>query len=99
MTNFTFSEKLWKYPGEKATWYFLTFDKAFSSKVRELSGKQKGWGQVKVEVTIGKTVWATSLFPGKGSVFVLPVKAAVRKAENLVAGSVVRGQFKLVGRI
>jgi len=42
---------------------------------------------MKVHVTIGETAWDTSIFPDKGSGgWLLPVKAAVRKAEELVVG-------------
>ena len=45
---------------------------------------------MKVKVTIGGTRWETSLFPDKkNGGFVLPVKAAVRKAETLSEGDTV----------
>lgn len=99
MKVFSFSEKLWKYSGEKAAWYFVTFEQRFAGKVKDIAGKRKGWGQVKVEVTVGKTMWATSLFPGKDGVLVLPVKASVRQAEGLDCGDIVTGSFKILGRL
>ena len=55
------------------------------------NGRRRGWGAMKVHVTIGATVWDTSIFPDKGSGgWLLPVKAAVRKAEGLVAGDQVQ---------
>jgi hypothetical protein len=98
-TTFSFSEKLWKYSGEKAAWYFLTFDKVFSERVRAIAGKRTGWGQIKVEVTVGGMTWATSLFPGKEGVLVVPIKASVRKVEKLEKGSTVKGSFKIKGRL
>lgn len=54
-------------------------------------GKRTGWGSVRVTVQIGETVWQTSLFPdSKNKSYVLPIKAAVRKAENIVDGSKVK---------
>ena len=35
---------------------------------------------------IGQTTWQTSIFPNKDGSYVLPVKAAVRKAETLKDG-------------
>ncbi len=99
MKTFSFSEELWKYSGEKASWYFLTFDRSFSDKVKAVAGKRKGWGQIKIEVTVGMTKWVTSLFPGKEGVLVLPVKASVRKVEKLEKGSKVKGSFILKGRL
>jgi hypothetical protein len=45
---------------------------------------------VRVHAQIGATTWATSVFPDKArGAFVLPVKAAVRKAEGLEVGDTV----------
>jgi hypothetical protein len=41
-----------------------------------------GWGMIPVAVRIGGTEWTTSLWPKDGR-YVVPVKAAVRKAEGL----------------
>ena len=54
-------------------------------------GRKRGWGSMKVRATVGDTDWATSIFPAKEmGGWLLPVKAAVRKAEGLVAGDMVR---------
>ena len=51
------------------------------------SGRRRGWGSMKVSATIGDTDWETSIFPpNEAKGWLLPVKAAVRKAEGLVAG-------------
>lgn len=44
-----------------------------------------GWGCVPVEAEIDGTVFTTSLFPRDGG-YMLPVKAAVRKATGLALG-------------
>lgn len=44
-----------------------------------------GWGVIPVHVQIGKTEWTTSLFP-KDGLYLVPIKAVVRKAENLEEG-------------
>ena len=42
---------------------------------------------MRVEVTCGGTTWLTSLFPSKEqAAYILPMKAAVRRAEGLAAG-------------
>lgn len=52
---------------------------------------RRGFGSARVTVTVGETVWATSVFPHKESGgWFLPVKAAVRKAEDLAEGALVR---------
>jgi len=44
-----------------------------------------GWGVIPVHVRIGKTEFTTSLFPKDGR-YLVPIKASVRKAENLEEG-------------
>ena len=47
-----------------------------------------GWGMIPVAVQIGETRWTTSLWPKDGG-YVVPLKAAVRKAEGLEVGDTV----------
>jgi len=45
---------------------------------------KRGFGSVRVNVTIGGSTWKTSLFPSKElGHYVLPIKASIRKAEAL----------------
>lgn len=84
----------WTTPEAPASWYFLTIDGEVGESLRAMalmrrleSGAKRGWGSVKVTATIGETSWATSMFPHKESGgYILPVKAAVRKAEGIVPG-------------
>lgn len=47
-----------------------------------------GWGMIPVTARIGGTTWTTSLFPKDGG-YLVPVKAAVQRAEGLAVGDVV----------
>ena len=47
-----------------------------------------GWGMIPVTLQIGGTEWTTSLWPKDGG-YVVPLKAAVRRAERLEVGDVV----------
>jgi hypothetical protein len=52
---------------------------------------------VRVEVMVGATSWATSLFPDKGSgAYVLPVKRQVRVQEGLSSGDDVTVRLALL---
>ena len=44
-----------------------------------------GWGCIPVRARIGRTDFTTSLFP-KGDLYVVPIKVAVRRAEDLELG-------------
>jgi hypothetical protein len=85
------SEKVWLYPGDMGNWYFVTLTKEYGQEIKELYDKhRRGFGSIPVEVTTGNTNWKTSIFPDKraGS-YLLPLKAAVRKKEDIEVGDVV----------
>ena len=63
--------------------------------VRLLSGPRRGFGSVRVEVSCGSSTWSTSVFPSADG-FVLPLKAAVRRAELLEVGSPARFTLRLL---
>jgi hypothetical protein len=93
--SFSFTEKCWLWQSEKAAWYFVTLPTEKSDEIKFFnegqSLKKRGWGAVRVKVTIGHTTWATSIFPHKESqAYILPIKAAVRKAESIEVGSNVK---------
>ncbi len=83
-----FSGQLWYWKGP-APWYFVTVP---AEQCRDLHAIGKlvtyGWGMIPVRAQIGKTAWTTSLFP-KDELYVVPVKASVRKAERLEEGDTV----------
>lgn len=83
--NIEFTGKLWFWKGP-APWYFVTVPAAECNSLRAISGLVTyGWGMIPVEVRIGTTAWQTSLFP-KDDRYIVPIKASVRKAENLAEG-------------
>ncbi len=88
--TYRFQATLWRWKGEApASWVFVTLpaDVAFAIKCQ---AERRAWGSVKVTACIGDTRFQTSLFPEKASrSYLLPVKAAVRKAEGLHDGEVV----------
>ena len=55
---------------------------------------RKGFGSIRVEVTVGSSTWRTSIFPdSKLSQFVLPIKKDIRKKEQVAVGEIVLIQF------
>jgi hypothetical protein len=80
----------------KGSWYFLTIDGDAASAIRAHATGAAAWGSVPVEATIGATIWRTSLFPSKAHAgWLLPLKAAVRKAERITEGSVIEARLVL----
>ncbi len=94
--TFTVTAELWQYHG-KGGWHFVTLPVDEAEQIKFFAGANtRGWGSVRVTVTIGESVWKTSLFPeSKAGTYVLPIKAAVRKKENLGAGDRVTLQLDI----
>jgi Domain of unknown function (DUF1905) len=83
-----FSGKIWYWAGP-APWYFVSVP-ADQSEDLKVAAKlvTYGWGMIPVRVQIGETTWKTSLFP-KDGLYIVPIKASVRKTETLVEGDLV----------
>ncbi len=86
---------LWRWSGgaNATDWFFATIDgvvgEALSATAlmhRLETGRRAGFGSVKVTVCVGETEWRTSAFPSKAQGWMVPIKAAVRKAEGLAEG-------------
>jgi hypothetical protein len=82
----------WKGP---APWFFVTVPEEQSAALQAISGiASYGWGVIPVQAQIGRTGWSTSLFP-KDGLYLVPIKASVRKAENLEQGDHVTVQLEV----
>jgi Domain of unknown function (DUF1905) len=81
-----FTAELWAAEAMGA-WMFVTVPRDVSDEVRLQAGPPKGFGSVRVEVSLGSTTWLTSVFPDAASrCYVLPVKKVVRRAEEVDVG-------------
>jgi hypothetical protein len=88
VSAYTFSARLWAWQARADSWVFVTVPAAVSDDIDDrLVGEPRGFGSVRVEVTVGSSTWRTSVFPSKEEqAYVLPVKKAVRRAEGVAAG-------------
>lgn len=86
--QFTFTGQVKLYPGDSG-WYFVALPPDLSEQIsKQFHGLKRGWGSLKVKVSIGETIWTTSIFPDfKTKTYLLPIKLSVRKAEHLTDGS------------
>jgi hypothetical protein len=84
-----FDGDIWFWRGP-SPFHFVTVPKAESVEIHAVSAMVTyGWGVIPASVEIGDTSWTTSLFPKDGG-YLVPIKAAVRKAESLELGDSVR---------
>ncbi len=92
--NIEFAGKIWFWRGP-APWYFVTVPERQSQELRAISGfVTYGWGVIPVRVRLGQTEWKTSLFPKDGR-YLVPIKAAVQKAEKVGEGDQVTVRLEI----
>lgn len=84
--TFSFSGEVWYWRGP-APFFFVTVPEPIAKEIKAHERMATyGWGMIPVEVTLGSTTWKTSLWP-KDGLYVVPLKDAVRKAEQIDEGS------------
>jgi hypothetical protein len=80
--------EVWFWRGP-APWHYVTVPEEECSALEAVAGLVSyGWGVVPVQAQLGGTTWSTSLFPKDGR-YLVPLKTAVRNAEEIELGDVV----------
>jgi len=88
MIETSFRGEIWYWRGP-APFHFVTVPDAACAAIEAASRLVTyGWGMIPVRAQIRDTRWTTSLWPKDGA-YILPVKTAVRRAEDLELGDVV----------
>jgi len=87
MTDHTFRARLLAWDADRPdSWVFATLPEELSDEIEE-TAEPRGFGSVRVQVSVGATTWSTSLFPSRSAgAYVLPVKKSVRRSEGLEVG-------------
>lgn len=95
---------LWRWTGSNGvSWFFLSIGGQAGEEMNGIEamrrlelGRKRGFRSIKVAATIGDTTWSTSCFPSDKGGWLLPIKASVRKAENLDEGTEISVDLELV---
>lgn len=89
--KYEFSAKPWQYPGPNG-WFFVSLPAAMSAEIRSLlKSEEEGWGRLKATAQIGNTKWDTAIwFDTKHNTYLLPLKAEVRKKENISTDKMIK---------
>ncbi len=91
-----FSGSVFQWRGP-APYYYVAVPDDESEDIRDIAtAVTYGWGVIPVEVTIGDTVWTTSLFPKDGC-YLVPLKDKVRRAEAIDDGDVIDLRVVIAG--
>ena len=92
------SKKVYKINKAKVKIFNLTNPWIYVEVPEKITERLKGLGNrglIPVDVTVGKTKWRTSVLPlGRGYQFI-PLKAQVRKAEDIRVNDVINLSFTL----
>lgn len=93
-----FDAELWLWDARRTdTWTFVSLPGNESEEIRDLAGGlRRGFGSLRVRATIGSSTWTTSIFPGGGNGYVLPVKRSIRLAEALDVGDMATVTVELI---
>jgi hypothetical protein len=82
---------------EDSAWFFTAVPPELSEEIREIPRPYRGFGSVRVRARVGGSEWTTSVFPSSDSgSYVLPLKKAVRDAEQLVDGGPVTVRLEVL---
>ena len=96
--TYEFDATLWLWDARTDSWTFVSLPTDLADDVLDAAEPvARGFGAVRVVVTVGRTTWRTSLFPDRRSAtYVLPVKKAVRTAEGLATGDTAHVRIRLL---
>jgi len=96
-TPLTFTGEVWYWRGP-SPYYFVTVPERPCRELRAVAKDVTyGWGMIPVRARSAGTEWETSLFPKDGR-YVVPVKDAVRRAEDVDDGDTVTVQLTVAAR-
>lgn len=85
--KYEFTAKPWKYTGPGG-WHFVSLPIELAEEIRNaLKSEEEGWGRLTATAKIGSSEWKTAIwFDKKVNTYLLPLKAEIRKKENLEPG-------------
>lgn len=88
--KYKFTAKPWQFV-ETNSWTFISLPTDIATKIRDnFKDEEQGWGRLKATAKIGKTEWKTAIwFDTKHNTYLLPLKAKIRKNENIEIDKIV----------
>ncbi|NTV39109.1 MAG: DUF1905 domain-containing protein [Demequinaceae bacterium] len=96
--TYTFTAELYLWEARVDSWVFANLPEDVADEIEDAAPEpRRGFGAVRVEVTVGTSTWRTSVFPSKhDATFVLPVKRSILKAESLSVGDTIAVRLRTV---
>ena len=94
--RYEFRSEVTRWDSREDGWYFAHVPVEDSAEIAGLPIPPRGFGSLRVLVTIGATTWPTSVFPGGDGRYALPLKRDVRRREGIEPGDTVTIAIDLV---
>ena len=95
MITITGPLKIWT--GSEGSSHFMSIPDELSGEIRlHALSSPRGFGSVRVEVTMDQITWRTSVFPVKNGGYFLPVKIEVVRKADIAAGDEVTARLELL---
>ncbi len=92
--TFHIQKKVWVWPGNISAWHFIYVDGTEKEYIEKHGNKSKN-GLIRIEATIGKTTWQTSLLPfKKDNTYLIALKKQVREKEQIIEGDMITIHFR-----
>lgn len=92
--DFTVTGEIFEWRGP-APFYFVEIEKSLSGEIKSVASLHTyGWGVTHIHGVIGNTSFMTAMIPKDGC-YRIPVKDAVRKAEDIEVGEKITIKFNL----
>jgi hypothetical protein len=86
--QYKFSARVYHYStsADMVGWTMVSLPKEISVEIRNnFKQLEQGWGRMKITAKIGNSEWQTAIwFDTKQDTYLLPLKTAIRKKENIV---------------
>lgn len=93
--SFNLKGKVYIWPGGNPL-HFIYVDGTEKDKIKKI-GKKHHIGMIRVEVSLGNSVWQTSLLPfRKEDCYLLAIKKDIRRKENIFLGDEIRVFLRLI---
>ena len=87
---YPFTAEVWQHH-TAGGWFFVSVPIPIALEIRaHARNLEEGWGRLKSTVRVGLSEWDTAIwFDTKRSTYLLPMKADMRKRENITAGTII----------
>jgi Domain of unknown function (DUF1905) len=86
--DLAFDAVVWHWRGP-SPYHFVSVPSDEAEELRTVAAHVTyGWGMIPVTAQVGETEWTTSLFPKNGT-YAVPLRDAVRRAEELEVGQTI----------